>query len=51
VFDGKYVTGDVDGDYLARLHEHRNDASKSARHDAGGRTGDIGLLGLHNHTL
>ncbi len=26
VFDGKYVTGDVDGDYLARLEVKRNDA-------------------------
>ncbi len=28
VFDGNYVTGDVDAQYLARLEQARNDASK-----------------------
>ena len=28
VFTGEYITGDVDGDYLAALHASRNDASK-----------------------
>ncbi len=31
VFDGRYVTGDVDSDYLEELHERRNDASKHSR--------------------
>ena len=30
VFDGKYVTGDVDDAYFERLHELRNDAKKRA---------------------
>ncbi len=28
VFDGKYVTGDIDGEYLARLETKRNDSAK-----------------------
>ena len=28
VFDGNYVTGDVDKDYLDRVEERRNDAAK-----------------------
>jgi len=31
VFDGKYITGDVDEVYLKRLENTRNDAAKSAR--------------------
>lgn len=31
VFDGKYITGDVDEVYLRRLENARNDAAKSAR--------------------
>jgi amidophosphoribosyltransferase len=48
VFDGKYVTGDVDAAYLERLHDVRNDASKEKR-EAALRSGDSGLVGLHNH--
>lgn len=29
VFDGNYVTGDIDSGYLARLESNRNDASKT----------------------
>lgn len=29
VFNGEYVTGDIDSEYLEQLHERRNDASKS----------------------
>lgn len=47
VFDGKYVTGDVDEDYLHRLHGLRNDASKSIRDsEPGGYEGRV--VGLHN---
>ena len=28
VFDGHYVTGDIDGDYLGRLASDRNDLAK-----------------------
>jgi len=41
VFDGKYVTGDIDADYLAVLEASRSDSAKS--HREGG-----GVLELHN---
>lgn len=44
VFDGKYVTGDVDANYLSRLDEERNDSNKSLRKVAG----DGAVIGLHN---
>jgi amidophosphoribosyltransferase len=47
VFDGVYVTGDVDAEYLSVLHDTRNDASK-ARSEA---ACESGLLGLHNHAV
>jgi amidophosphoribosyltransferase len=50
VFDGKYVTGDVDGSYLARLHDDRNDGRKAER-EAATRAGEVALVGLHNHNL
>ena len=50
VFDGRYVTGDVDGEYLARLHEDRNDHSKERR-EAAARAGETTLVGLHNHSV
>ncbi|MEM6554219.1 MAG: amidophosphoribosyltransferase, partial [Planctomycetota bacterium] len=28
VFDGRYVTGDIDDAYFARLRQQRNDAAK-----------------------
>ena len=28
VFNGEYITGDIDNQYLDELHERRNDASK-----------------------
>jgi len=28
VFDGQYITGDIDSEYLEELHERRNDANK-----------------------
>ena len=46
VFDGKYVTGDVDGDYLARLESMRNDASKSVREEQ-----SEAIMGLHNDEI
>jgi len=50
VFDGRYVTGDVDARYLERLHAARNDDSK-ARLEAAARAGDSALVGLHNHAV
>ncbi|GAP76957.1 MULTISPECIES: amidophosphoribosyltransferase [Pseudoalteromonas] len=34
VFDGNYVTGDINQDYLNRIDELRNDAAKSVREQA-----------------
>jgi amidophosphoribosyltransferase len=50
VFDGEYVTGDVDGAYLAKIDSIRNDAAKR-----GGDDGDDGddrnsqVIGIHNN--
>ena len=43
VFDGKYVTGDVDEEYLARLDAARNDGAQSQNH-----AGDNAMMGMHN---
>lgn len=43
VFDGKYVTGDIDDRYLADLEASRNDAAK--QEDG---PGDHALVGMHN---
>ncbi|MCY1291781.1 hypothetical protein D9M70_409810 [compost metagenome] len=32
VFDGKYITGDVDEHYLNKIEQARNDASKAKAH-------------------
>ena len=41
-FDGFYVTGDVSEEYLAKLHEQRNDEAKSHFDD------DEQILDIHN---
>lgn len=43
VFDGCYVTGDIDEGYLSALEASRNDDSKSKR-----QTSDSSLVDLHN---
>ena len=48
VFDGQYVTGDVNDAYLEHLHAVRNDASRTLS-DASSSAGDSALMGLHNH--
>ena len=45
MFNGQYITGDVDKAYLDKLAADRNDNSQNER-NAGG--GDGGLIGLHN---
>ena len=45
VFDGRYVTGDVDERYLRDLEQARNDASRSAQLGALDANAD---LALHN---
>lgn len=47
VFDGNYVTGDIDGDYLERLSLHRSDRMKQRR-DAELNV-DQTVIELHNH--
>ncbi|MBU3070331.1 amidophosphoribosyltransferase [Aestuariicella sp. G3-2] len=46
VFTGKYVTGDVDQDYLDRLDAARNDKSKSKSNK--GSSEENGVIGIHN---
>lgn len=43
VFNGEYVTGDVDDEYLQHLEKRRSDAAKSDR-----RLSDDEVIGLHN---
>ena len=45
VFDGNYVTGDVDQAYLDKLAADRNDDSQSERNAV---IGEGALIGLHN---
>ena len=47
VFDGNYVTGDIDDDYLDRLSLHRSDKMKQSR-DAD-INADQTVIELHNH--
>lgn len=42
VFDGHYITGDIDAAYLANLETQRNDAAKLIN------VGDHALVGMHN---
>lgn len=44
-FDGEYVTGGVDSDYLRRQQAERGDDARSRRLAAG----EAGAVGLHNH--
>ena len=44
VFDGKYVTGDVNEDYLEQLELLRNDAAKESREEAA-----RSILEIHNN--
>lgn len=46
VFDGDYVTGDVDEAYLSQLDEDRNDAKQTQRAEVEGGHGAV--IGLHN---
>ena len=46
VFDGEYITGDIDEDYLERLSRDRNDTSKKHRQMI---EGEQGVIDLHNH--
>ncbi|MCE9665053.1 amidophosphoribosyltransferase [Halomonas sp. M5N1S17] len=43
VFDGRYITGDIDAGYLSALEASRNDAAKQQQ-----STGGHALVGMHN---
>jgi amidophosphoribosyltransferase len=45
VFDGNYITGDIDKAYLDKLAADRNDNSQDQRNAS---SGDGALIGLHN---
>jgi amidophosphoribosyltransferase len=47
VFDGEYVTGDVDGAYLAKIDSIRNDAAKRGGDDGDDRNSQV--IGIHNN--
>lgn len=50
VFDGNYITGDVDKNYLDRIEGLRNDAAKQkADPNAQPKKGQV--IGIHNNTL
>ena len=48
VFDGDYVTGDIDDAYLERLSLRRNDLMKQRREAE--YSGDHTVIELHNHS-
>ena len=51
VFDGRYVTGDVDDAYLRRISEARSDDAKQERtpRSGGGEEGETTLSDLYDH--
>ena len=46
-FDGKYVTGDIDEDYLLNVSSIRNDAMKETKNHV--RENQASVLELHSH--
>ena len=46
VFDGKYITGDVDQDYLDRLHAARNDNQQNKQRELD--LSNSNVVGIHN---
>ena len=48
VFDGKYITGDVDEVYLKRLESMRSDAAKKSRKKGGHAKGENLVADMHN---
>lgn len=48
VFDGNYVTGDVDQQYLERLDQARNDLAKSERENGPSLSSQNSMVGIHN---
>ncbi len=48
VFDGNYVTQDVDENYLARLEAERSDSIKAARELEVAKASAYAMVGIHN---
>jgi amidophosphoribosyltransferase len=48
VFDGDYVTGDVNEEYLRKLESARNDLAKSQREDGKSVSSQNSMVGIHN---
>ncbi len=48
VFDGDYVTGDVDDEYLRKLEAARNDLAKSSGEDGSMPSSQNAMVGIHN---
>ncbi|MEO1081596.1 MAG: amidophosphoribosyltransferase [Pseudomonadota bacterium] len=46
VFNGEYITGDVDRSYLDQLQQERNDEAQCRRREA--QSGDGVVVGIHN---
>ena len=46
-FDGKYITGDIDEDYLLNVSSIRNDSMKEKKHDI--HQGEASVHELHSH--
>lgn len=49
VFDGHYITGDVDADYLYRISESRNDDAKRKREQPEHAESEYASSDLHDH--
>jgi amidophosphoribosyltransferase len=50
VFNGEYITGDVDQVYLDKLEATRNDSAKNKSGKKAGKAEDT-LIGLHNDAV
>ena len=48
VFDGRYVTGDVDDAYIQRLSTERSDSAKQRREYPAASRGESALIDVHN---
>ncbi|MBT4157990.1 MAG: amidophosphoribosyltransferase, partial [Planctomycetaceae bacterium] len=48
VFDGKYVTGDIDAAYMEKVAASRSDASRFDSDSIA--SGDASLINVHNDT-
>ncbi|WP_148862656.1 amidophosphoribosyltransferase [Marinobacter fonticola] len=46
VFDGNYITGDIDATYLANLEDQRSESGKAKKNP--GMSTDNGIIDLHN---